>query len=138
MRLKNIGLIVLLGSFGYADTITTRDSRTWNGDVTSIQNGVLTLSAAFPSGPATLTFGADYIRAIEFNSLRTNPGANPGKTLPAPNPQPPKLPATIYMQQKKPFLSCQDITSAANSVQLSCGSNVVAKKDVLRILVGAQ
>jgi hypothetical protein len=148
MRIK-LSLLALAVSLAKADTITTRDSRTWNGNGTSMQSGKLTLSATFPNGSVQLTFGANSIRAIEFNSSAYNPGAQPGGTLYAAQPKSPKLPGTIYLQRKQAPLACDDIITTANQDYVSCTGQSAAKKgaletknvqktDVVRIVVGSQ
>jgi hypothetical protein len=79
-----IVLFALAALIGKADTVTTRDSSSWNGNVT-ITNDVLKLVATFRSGPITLQFGANYVREIDFNTARYNPGSNPANLLPKPN-----------------------------------------------------
>lgn len=141
MNRKTIVLLALAIAHAKADTVTTRDSRAWNGIVKSMTGGVLTLSANFPIGNVTLTFGSDYIRAIEFNSNAYNPGGNPSSALPKPNPNPKTLPGMIYRQQKKTEkpISCQDITAVlADASNIHCGSTTVPRNDVVRILVGPQ
>jgi len=141
MNISKILLIALTITLAKADTVTTQDSRTWNGTIKTMQYGILTLSAAFPSGSAILTFGSDYIRAIEFNTLAYNPGANPVNALPKPNPNPKTLPGMIYRKLKKTEkpISCQDITAvAADARNIQCGTTSVPRSDVVRILVGPQ
>jgi hypothetical protein len=157
MSTLKVCLVALAVAFARADTVTTVDSRTWNGSVTAINGGTVTLNATFPTGPQTLTFGADYIRAIEFNKATYNPGSNPINVLPKPNPVVKTLSGIIY-RQKMAALPCVDITAvSANS--LSCrlkppenaargktakpaadptGIQGVARVDVIRIVIGPQ
>jgi hypothetical protein len=76
-----------------ADTVTTKDSRSWNGQAT-IQNGIVTLRASFPKSQPMLNFGADYVRALELNGTQFNPGTPPS----LPSPKPGKLSGTIYLK----------------------------------------
>jgi hypothetical protein len=142
MSLLKIGMIALAVSLANADTITTMDSRTWNGTVGSIGNGVLTLNAVLPGQSKTLNFGANYIRAIEFNTTTYNAGT----VLPPPNTNNSTLPGVIYLKQSadskvKGPLRCDDISSVKGSGQVSCklasgDPQNVSTKDVVRILVG--
>jgi hypothetical protein len=111
-----------------ADTVTTRDSNSWNGDVT-ISGGVLKLLATFRTGKPTLQFGANYVRSIEFNSTKYNPGADPTKLLPKPNVGP--FSGTIYMQNRT-NQKCGSIT--VDSHRVSCDGKLIA--GAIRILVG--
>jgi hypothetical protein len=76
---RRVGLasITFLAAFAaQADTVTTKDSRSWNGQAT-IENGIVTLKASFPKSQPMLTFGADYVRALELNGTQFNPGTPP-------------------------------------------------------------
>ncbi|HEY1755765.1 MAG TPA: hypothetical protein VGG72_10245 [Bryobacteraceae bacterium] len=138
MSIFKIGLILAFVSLAQADTVTTKDSRTWNGKVTKIQGGVLTLSAQFSGQTKLLNFGADSLRSIQFNTATYNPGAVPA----TPAPRSSSLRGTIYRGKKAGTsqgpLSCDDITAAAGP--LSCVSNgkaeIVTRPDVVQILVG--
>lgn len=142
MNILKLGIMALAASLAHADTITTLDSRTWNGAVTRIQNGVVTLNATFANSSKTLSLGAGYIRAIEFNTTRYNAGA----VVSVPGSKNSSLAGTIYLKQNteskvKGPLHCDDISSASGSGQVSCrptgGGNPqsVYTKDVVRILV---
>jgi hypothetical protein len=140
-RLK-IGLIVLTATLASADSITTLDSRTWNGTITNIQGGVVTLNAQFSGQTKPLNFGAEYIRSIQFSPTTYNPGAIQSP----PNPKSSKLPGKIYLQKQagksRPPFSCQDITFSGRTI--SCSGDVagkpdlVQKQDVVQILIGPQ
>ncbi len=142
------GVIALAALTAKADTITTQDSRSWNGSVVQIQGGVLELRAYFASGSATvLRFGANYIRAIEFNATTHNPTAVPNLPLPAASGG--KLSGTVYTQRKEAY-KCADI--GLTGEQFTCvgkpmdedkpkdkGKDKVKpleRKDVMRILIG--
>ena len=111
-----------------ADTVTTRDSSSWNGSAT-ISGGVLKLLATFRNGKLTLQFGANYVRSIEFNSATYNPGADPTKLLPKPNGAP--FSGTIYLQNRT-NQKCGSIT--VDSGRVSCDGKPIPS--VIRILVG--
>lgn len=133
MRTWKIGVIAFAALAAKADTVTTSDSRGWNGSVKTIQGGVLTLQARFSNGPASVRFGANYIRAIEFNKSTYNPGAAPN----LPNPQGGTLSGTVYTKDKKAH-TCANITS--DSANVTCeGSKpheVLSRQNVLRIMIG--
>src|SRR5215468_1586367 len=99
-----------------ADTITTRDSRSWNGRAETAKGGGLTLTASFRSGAQTLTFAADYVRAVEFNSATFNPGAPPA-SLPAAKTA--KLAGTIYFRER-------------NRKEAACGGDITISNDLVR------
>jgi hypothetical protein len=127
-----IAVITLAVLTAEADTVTTMDSRSWNGKVTSIQGGVLTLNATFPSGMQPLPFGADYIRAIEFSTTTYNPGANPLKLLPKPDGG--QLRGTVYMRDKtQPHKCATDIT--VDPTHVNCDGQSLDRQNVMRILV---
>ena len=137
-----IGLIVLTASLASADSVTTLDSRTWNGTIANIQGGVVTLNAQFSGQTKPLYFGAEYIRSVQFSPATYNSGAFASP----PRPKSPKLPGKIYFQKQagkaRAPLSCQDITF--NGRAISCGGTVagkfdlVQKQDVAQILIGPQ
>jgi hypothetical protein len=130
-----IGVIALAALTAEADTVTTRDSRSWNGNVTNTQGGILTLNATFPSGMQTLLFGAAYIRAIEFNTTTYNPGANPLKLLPKPDGG--QLRGAVYMRNKTPPHKCaMDIT--IDGTHVNCDGQSLDRQNVMRVLVAAQ
>jgi hypothetical protein len=77
MRRLRLVLFLLVVSAAEADTVTGRDSSSWNGRVT-ISDGVLTLVASFRNGKVImLTFGTYYVRSIQFNPMVYNPGSEP-------------------------------------------------------------
>lgn len=128
MSTSRIVLIMLATLTANADTVTTRDSSSWNGRVT-IAGGILKLMATFPGGkPSTLQFGANYVRAIEFNTTTYNPGADPTKLLPKPSGQP--FHGTIYMLNKT-SQTCGVIT--VDSPHVACDGKPIA--GVIRILI---
>ena len=127
MSTSRIVLIALAAMMSKADTVTTRDSSSWNGSVT-IAGGVLKLMAIFPAGKLTLQFGANYLRAIEFNTTTYNPGADPTKLLPKPNGG--LFRGTIYMLNKT-NQKCANITVDAGHV--SCDGKPY--QGVIRILI---
>jgi hypothetical protein len=130
-----IGVIALAALAAEADTVTTRDSRSWNGNVTNIQGGILTLNATFPSGVQKLLFGAGYIRAIEFNRTTYNPGANPLKLLQKPEGR--QLRGTVYMRDKtRPHKCAMDIT--IDGTHVNCDGQSLDRQNVMGILVDAQ
>ncbi|HEY6344792.1 MAG TPA: hypothetical protein VIY49_25125 [Bryobacteraceae bacterium] len=94
---RRVGLasITFLTAFAaQADTVTTKDSRSWNGQAT-IDNGIVTLKASFPkNNQPLLRFAADNVRALELNGTQFNPGAPPS----LPPPKPGNLSGTIYLK----------------------------------------
>jgi hypothetical protein len=101
-----------------AETVTTRDSRSWNGKIVQIQGGVLTLNASFPGGQtATLKFGPKMLRAIELNRTTFNPGAVPN--LPAVGGG--VLSGTIYLRDRSGH-KCANIAMDGQKVTCSAGS----------------
>jgi hypothetical protein len=135
-NIVRIGVIALAGLTAEADTVTTLDSRSWNGVVTSVQGGVLNLQADFPNNPKhPLQFGASYIRSIEFNPTTYNPGDIP--TMPQQQ-KGGQLFWTIYLQpirgqkpQEAP--TCQDISVDPETV--GCDGTMYPRKRVVRILI---
>ena len=115
-----------------AETVTTRDSRSWNGKIVQIQGGVLTLNASFPGGKtATLRFGPKMLRGIEFNRTTFNPGAVPN--LPAAGGG--ALSGTIYLRDKSGH-KCANIAMDGQKVTCSAGSWPV--QEALRIIFDPQ
>lgn len=129
MSIWKIGVIALATlAAAKADTVTTTDSRSWNGTIT-IQGGVLELQAGFPGGKSVpLQFGADYIRAIEFNATTYNPGALPK----LPQAKSGTLSGTAYTRDKKANM-CRNITVVKTRV--NCDGTSLDRQNVLRILV---
>jgi hypothetical protein len=138
-NLFRIGVIALAGLAAEADTVTTRDSRSWNGIVTSIKNGMLELQATFPNNQTrTLQIGGSYIRSIEFNPTTYNAGDIP--TMP-PQQNGGQLFWTIYLQQikgQKPqeAPTCMDISVDPQTV--GCDGTMYPRKRVVRILIGTE
>lgn len=124
---------MLVGALaGEADTITSRDSRSWNGNLLQLKNGVLTLAAHFPSGaPVSLQFGPNTLRSIEFNSTTFNPGAVP-KLAPVNGGS---VSGTIYLRDKSGH-KCGNITIDAQNVACSAGS--WPRSNVMRIIFDTQ
>ena len=133
-------LIVVLITFAAlaakADTVTTRDSSSWNGTVIQIEGGVLQLKAAFPTGTPTLNFGANYLRSVEFNTTTYNPGANPTKLLPKANGKP--FSGTVYMVKAQQPQNCTNITIFVGSGHLLCDGQSLDLKNVIRLLINTQ
>ena len=129
MSIWEIGVIALATlAAAKADTVTTNDSRSWNGTIT-IQGGVLKLQASFPGGKAVpLQFGADYIRAIEFNATTYNPGVLPK----LPRAKSGTLSGTAYTRDKKANV-CRDIT--VDKTRVNCDGKSLDRQSVMRILV---
>lgn len=124
-----ICLTLLLCSLGsQADTITSRDSRMWNGQLQQLQNGVLTLVASFPRGKVSLQFGPNTLRTIEFNSTAYNPGVAPTLTKVTGG----ALSGTIYLRDKSGH-KCDNITINAQTVSCSAGS--WPRANALRIIL---
>jgi len=120
--------VALAACVAHGDTITAKDSRSWNGRAQT-QNGVLTLQANFPGGSRTLPFAANYLRAIEFNPTIFNPGAFPNLPTPAPgNPS-----GTVYMRDrsKKP-VACDGIVVTNETI--ACRGGNWKRDDVIRII----
>ncbi len=115
-----------------ADSVTSRDSRSWNGRIVQLQNGVLTLAATFPGGPASLQFGPATLRAIEFNPTVFNPGAAPqlGKVGGG------MASGTIYLREDKSGHKCANIAIDAQNVSCSAGS--WPRQNVMRIIFDAR
>jgi len=128
--LKICAAILACSLASEADSVTSRDSRSWNGKAL-LQNGVLTLSASFPGGAASLQFGPNTLRAIEFNPTTFNPGAAP-KLAPVSGGS---LSGTIYLRDKSGH-QCAKIAIDANTVSCSAGS--WPRPNVLRIIFAAQ
>jgi len=126
---KIFGVILLCSLVAEADTVTTRDSRSWNGTIQTMQNGILTLSAAFPGMTSQLPFGLTTLRAIEFNSTTFNPGSSPGLATPASA----SLSGTVY--PKPPGSTgtpCKNIAIDLNNV--TCDKLSWPRQNVVRIL----
>jgi len=117
--MKSIWAAILTCSMACsAETVTTRDSRSWNGKIVQIQSGVLTLNASFPGGQtATLKFGPKMLRAIELNRTTFNPGAVPN----LPKVGGGALSGTIYLRDKSGH-KCANIAMDAQKVTCSAGS----------------
>ena len=139
MRRWRLVLFLLVVSAAEADTVTGRDSSSWNGLVTISDGGVLKLVANFRTGKAiTLTFGANYVRSIQFNPAVYNPASQPPATLLS---QPPSGPfrGTIYMQ-KGTSQSCEKsitvdrVPSDLSRVTVSCDGGKPIP-NVIRILM---
>ncbi len=126
--LRICNLILLCSLMAGADTVTTRDSRSWNGDLQTMQNGVLTLSASFPNSTVSLVFGPTMLRAIEFNPTRFNPGTPP--SLSAANGSP--LNGTVYLTDKSGH-RCQNIMIDSQNVRCGDGTSW-PRQNVMRIL----
>lgn len=114
-----------------ADTVTSRDSRSWNGRIVQLQNGVLTLAATFPGGPASLQFGPATLRGIEFNPTVFNPGAAPQLEKVGGG----AISGTIYLRDKSGH-KCANIAIDAQNVSCSAGS--WPRQNVLRIIFDAR
>jgi hypothetical protein len=121
-------LSALAASTAVADTVTTRDSSSWNGSVT-IAGGVLSLNATFKTGKLTLRFGANYVRSVAFNAAAYNPGADPSKLIPKTTGEP--FRGTIYMLNKT-NKQCADVT-VQSAGQVFCDGEKAP--DVVRILI---
>ena len=132
MGILRFVLITLTAFAVKADTVTTRDSSSWNGTVTRIGNGVLQLNAGFPTGKPTLSFGANYVRSIEFNTTIYNQGAVP-TNLPKANGKP--FSGTVYIKTQPPQ-HCTNITMGSGS--LLCDGKGLDLKNVVRILIDTQ
>jgi hypothetical protein len=129
--LKVCAVMLACSMAAKADTITSRDSRSWNGQLIHLQNGVLTLAANFPGGKASLQFGPNTLRAIEFNPTTYNPGAAPKLAPVSGGP----VSGTIYLRDKSGH-QCTNIAIDANTVSCSAGS--WPRQNVLRIIFGAR
>ena len=110
--LKACGLVLLCLLVSRADTVTTRDSRSWNGTVKQVGGGVLTLSANFPGSTIELRFGATALRSLEFNPTNYNPGAPP--TLGAPSGS--SINGTVYLKGDPNSHVCEGITIDSQTV----------------------
>ena len=130
--LKICAVILACSTAAPAETITSRDSRSWNGQLVQLQNGVLTLAASFPGGKTSLQFGPNTLRAIEFNPTAYNPGAAPKLAPVSGGP----LSGTIYLREDKSGHQCANIAIDANKVSCSAGS--WPRQNVLRIIFGAR
>lgn len=98
MRGLRLVLFLVVVSAAKADTVTLRDSSSWNGRVTISPEGVLKLTGNFRSGkPITLTLGANWVRSIQFNPTVYNPGSDPPAIIQNQQPNGP-FHGTIYMQ----------------------------------------
>ena len=132
MKSLTIGVpLLLFATAAGADTITSRDSRSWNGNLQQLQNGVLTLLASFPRGQVSLQFGPNTLRAIEFNPTAYNPGVAPTLTKVTGG----ALSGTIYLRDKSGH-KCDNITINAQTVACSAGS--WPRANALRIIFDAR
>lgn len=131
-------LFLLVVSAAQADTVTGRDSSSWNGSVT-ISEGVLHLVAYFRTGKVTLTFGANYVRSIQFNPTVYNPGSNPVSLLPKQT-LVELFRGTIYMQNPTSQKSCDKsitvdrVPSDSSRATVSCDGDKPIP-NVIRILM---
>lgn len=131
MRLQVSGVLLAFSAMIYGETVTSTDSRSWNGTVTQIQNGIVTLKASFPGGQTrTLQFGPSTLRSIEFNPNTYNPGAppsiNPGSGG--------VLSGMVYSRDKK-GTNCSGIGYDAQKQMITCASGEPQpKQNVLRII----
>jgi hypothetical protein len=128
MKTLRVVLFLLVVWIADADTVTTRDSSSWNGSAT-ISGGIVRLVALFRTGKVTLQFGANYVRSIDFNSTVYNPGQDPSSLLPKPTGG--LFSGTIYLQNKT-NQRCGDITFASG--QVSCDGK--AFPGLIRIVAG--
>lgn len=131
--MKSIWAVILACALGgNAETITSRDSRSWNGKIVQLQGGILTLNASFPGGKtATLKFGPKTLRGIEFNRTTFNPGAAPN--LPAVGGG--ALSGTIYLRDKSGH-KCGNI--AMDGQKLTCSAGSWPIEGAMRIIFDAQ
>ena len=135
MRRLRLVLFLLVVSAAEADTVTGRDSSSWNGLVT-ISDGVLKLVANFRNGKViTLKFGTYYVRSIQFNPMVYNPGSEPPASLQSQQPGVGPFRGTIYMQ-KRPSQSCEKsitVDRDLSRVTVSCDGKPIP--GVIRIMV---
>jgi hypothetical protein len=129
--LKVCAVVLTCSMAAEADTITSRDSRSWNGQLVQLKNGILTLAANFPAGKTSLQFGPNTLRGIEFNPTAYNPGAAP-KLAPV---NAGSLSGTIYLRDKSGH-PCGNIAIDANNVSCSAGS--WPRANVMRIIFDAR
>jgi hypothetical protein len=127
MKKLSVVLFLFVVWMADADTVTTRDSSSWNGTAT-VSGGIVKLFATFRTGKVTLQFGANYVRSIDFNSTVYNPGQDPTSLLPKPNGG--LFSGTIYLQNKT-NQRCGNITVVSG--QVSCDGKSVP--GVIRIVV---
>jgi hypothetical protein len=116
---------------GSAETVTSRDSRSWNGKIVALQNGILTLSASFPGGQKSLQFGPTTLRAVEFNPTTFNPGVAPSLGAVTGG----AVSGTIYLRDKSGH-KCGNIAIDAANVTCSAGS--WPRSNTLRIIFDGQ
>jgi hypothetical protein len=124
---RTSNVILLCSLVAEADTVTTRDSRSWNGHLVQIQSGILTLSAGFPGSQKSLQFGPRTLRAIEFNPTTYNPGVPPNP----PRASGGSLSGTVYLRDKTGH-RCENLTIDPQNVKCSVGS--WPRQSVARIL----
>lgn len=131
LKLKVCAVVLACSAAAYAETVTSADSRSWNGTMMQIQNGIVSLKATFPGGKtATLQFGPSMLRSIEFNPNTYNPGAPPSI-----NPGPGgALSGTVYLRDKT-GTKCSGIAYDAQKQTVSCSGGSWPKQNVLRIIL---
>jgi hypothetical protein len=126
MRRLRLVLLLLVVSAAEADTVTLRDSSSWNGRVTISVEGVLNLAANFRAGKTiTLTFGANWVRSIQFNPTAYNPGSEPTNLPQKPSGGPFPFPGIIYLQDRT-SKDCKSITidrPDLSRLTVSCDGN---------------
>lgn len=131
LRLKVCAVVLACSAAVHAETVTSSDSRSWNGTIMQMQNGILSLQAKFPGGKTTtLQFGPSTLRSIEFNPNTYNPGApptiNPGSGG--------VLSGTVYLRDKTGN-KCSGIGYDAQKQTVTCSSGGSwPKQNVLRII----
>jgi hypothetical protein len=140
--MRRILLILCAAAAAHADTITTTDHLSVNGNLKQMSGGVITFDASYGSGTRTLSIQLSAVDAIGFNSTTFNPG-NPPKVLeigpPKGSPRSPQEAAamdTIVLRgnQRK---DCMLLSIDAATVHCAGKSGDYDRRTVLRILVGA-
>ena len=140
--IRRILLIVCAAAAAHADTVTTTDHLSVNGNLKQMSGGVITLDASYGAGTKTLSIQLSAVDAIGFNSTTFNPG-NPPKVLaigpPKGSPRSPQDAAamdTVVLRgnQRK---DCMLLSIDANTIRCAGKGGDYNRRTVLRILIGA-
>jgi hypothetical protein len=121
-----IALALLICNSARSDTITLNDNESINGSILGMSDGVLKLSARFPSGEKLGQIPISNIQSIEFNKLTYNTTA-PSKVMGFGPAHPVAMGVTIVLKGGEKRETCILATIDADSVH--CKSKDVPQKD---------
>jgi hypothetical protein len=130
-----------LAAASNGDTVWTVSGPGWNGDIVKLEDTSITITATFPSGDKPMYFERRNVRSIEFNLVRFNSaqpadlGAQPVKRdskVPPPPPAADDLIVKKFGEEKH----CRVQAIDASSVR--CGSEILPRGTVVRIIFGAR